>query len=107
MRTPDFQHAHAIVEKEKEQMSKWRQIRKTKLLREKRNPVKRIERITELRRQIKHYKDMVDINQKAVVKLERDAKWARSDLEYTKSKISELEKELVEYESYESKGIGK
>ncbi len=87
-------------------MSKWKQIAKTRMLREKRNPQRRVEHITELRRQIKFYKGVVGTRTKEVAKMERDARWARYDLEHTKSEIVRMEKELQDYEAYDNKQKG-
>lgn len=84
-------------------MSKHRQIIKTRMLREKRNPERRMLHITELRRSIKAHKEIVKSQKKNVERLERDAWWAKMELTHNINEIARMEKELAEYESYERK----
>ena len=75
-------------------MSKWKQITKTRRLKARRDPSKRIARITELKREIKLYLDNLASRVKTAQELERQARSARWEVEGLKRTISEYEKEL-------------
>ncbi len=81
-------------------MSKIDRKHKTRMLREKRNPQRRIEHITELRRNIKFYKSLLPQREKDLKELERKARWARFDHDHFISEIARMEKDLVDYEAY-------
>lgn len=82
-------------------MSKWKQIRKTKLLKEKRNPLTRLQKITELKRNIKLYKADVNRRKKEVENIERGALWARLDYDNFLSQIEGMEENLADLEQYD------
>ena len=83
-------------------MSKWKQITKTRRLRERKNPKVRLDRITELKRMIKFHKQTLPAHEREIEKLERQARWARFEVESQKRSIRLYEKELLELENYGS-----
>jgi len=87
-------------------MSKWKQITKTRRLKARRDPSKRIARITELKREIKLYLDNLASRVKTAQELERQARSARWEVEGLKRTISEYEKELVELIAYDKQHKG-
>ena len=84
-------------------MSKHRQIVKTRKLKEKRSPLKRLERLTELSREIKHLKSILPGTEKRCRNLFRDAKWAQLDVDHVRSLIADAERERTELESFGKK----
>lgn len=82
-------------------MSKHRQIVKTRKLKEKRSPLKRLERITALSREIKHLKSVLPEIEKRAKNLMHDAKWAQYDVAHVASMIADAERQLAEFKKEE------
>ena len=79
-------------------MSKWRQIIKTRKLKIHKDPVKRLARITELKRHIKFYKSVVEDNRKNMVNAQRAAISAEYHYNMILNEIKKYEAELNELE---------
>ena len=82
-------------------MSKWKQIAKTRRLKERRNPQTRMERMTQLKREIKLYKAKMPETHKTAQQTKVAARQAEWELKWLVNEIMKLETELSELEQYE------
>jgi hypothetical protein len=87
-------------------MSKWKQIAKTRKMKELRSPQVRLARMTELKRQLKYYKDILPGEKKKLSEWERGARWARATFAGMLEEIARYEKELAELTDYDNKQKG-
>ena len=83
-------------------MSKWRQINKTLQRKIHKDPVKRLAKITELKRNIKFLKDSVLGRKKAMVNARNTARFAEYDYNRLINDIKKYEAELTELTKQES-----
>ena len=75
---------------------------KNKQLKEKHDPVKRIQKITELKRELKMYRQFLPERNKVWKDYERAALWARIDFEAMERSIEQMMRELAELEGIEN-----